>query len=400
MPSISMMKFFRIATALSIVSVAGLGSAPLLQGQSPDIENAFRQGAEALKQGRPADAEAAFRTAIRLDPNLAEAHLDLGLVYGREGKLQDAIDSLHRALRLNPKLHSANMFAGIFEYQSGQIDASVDSLKKELAGDPRNGECLSWLGIVELAAGHPELATGPLDAAAEISPSDLSILEYRGRAHSQVAQASYARMAQLNPDAWQVHKVRAELFLSENRDRDAIAEYEAALENQQRNPDIYEGLGDAYRHLNELESARKAYAKELEIAPSNPIAMYNLGSTDIDLGDSAAGIPLLLEMLKVYHDVPVAEFYLGRGLAESGKDAEAAEHLKKSAAGDSKGEVGRRSYYELVRVYRKLHKPEDADKALAAYNSLRAADDKKNADKLADWRKLNGTVPAASSTNP
>ena len=155
-------------------------------------------------------------------------------------------------------------------------------------------------------------------------------------------------------------------FTPESRDRDAIAEYEDALKNQQRNPDIYEGLGDAYRHLNEMESARKAYAKELEIAPSNPIAMYNLGSTAIDLGDAAAGVPLLQEMLKVYHDVPVAEFYLGRGLAESGKDAEAAEHLTKSAVGDAKGEVARRSYYELVRVYRKLHKPEEAEKALAA----------------------------------
>jgi tetratricopeptide (TPR) repeat protein len=128
--------------------------------------------------------------------------------------------------------------------------------------------------------------------------------------------------------------------------------------------------------------------------------MYNVGSTAIDLGDSAAGVPLLVEMLKSYRSVPVAEYYLGRGLAESGKENEAVEHLKKSAEDDPKGEVGKRSYYELARIYRRLQKPAEAQKALALYNGLREQDDKRKADKLADWRKLNGSAPVSQATNP
>jgi tetratricopeptide (TPR) repeat protein len=367
-----------------------IGTVAML-AQSPDVQLAFQHGAAALHEGRNADAEREFRAAILLDPKLPEAYLDLGLVLGREGKMTDAVAALQKALQLNPRLESAHMFLGIFQYQMGQSDAAIVSLQQELALNAKNGEALSWLGITELAAGRPERAVAPLDSAFELSPDDLNLLEYRARAHSQVAQASYARMAKLDPDAWQVHKVRAELFAADNKDREAIVEYESALARESRNPDLYEGLGDAFRHLNELELAQKAYQQELSLSPQNPIALYNLGSTDIDRGDYAAGIPLLRAMLEVYHYSPKAEYYLGRGLAEGGQYAEAATMLERSSQGDASGEVGKRSYYELARLYRKMHKPEEAQRALAAYDRLRERDERQKADDLSDWRKLNGS---------
>ncbi len=382
-----------ITKKLSVAWTCGvwLLTATTGRAQSSEVQLAFQHGAAALHEGRNADAEREFRAAIRLDPTLPEAYLDLGLVLGREGKMKDAIETIQKALQLNSRLDSAHMFLGIFQYQSGQSPAAIESLHQEITLNPKNGEALSWLGIAELAAGRPELAVGPLDAAFDLSPNDLNLLEYRGRAHSQVAQASYARMAKLDPDAWQVHKVRAELFMADNKDREAIAEYQAALVRESRNPDLYEGLGDAYRHLNELEQAQKAYTQELALSPQNPIAMYNLGSTDIDRGEYAAGIPLLKDMLRAYQGSPKAEYYLGRGLVESGQDAEAATMLERSSQGDADGEVGKRSFYELARLYRKMHKPEEAQKALAAYNRLRERDEKQKTDTLNDWRKLNGS---------
>ena len=367
-----------------------------LQAQSDEVRLAFEHGAAALRAGRSAEAEREFRNAVRLDPTLAEAQLDLGLVLGREGKSAEAIDALQQALALNPHLESGHMFLGVFMYQSGRNAEAVSQLQQELALQPKNGEALSWLGIVELASGHPELATGPFDAALALSPEDLTLLEYRGRAHSQVAAESYSRMARVDPDSWQVHKVRAELLTSEGRDREAVAEFQAALNREQNSPDVYEGLGDAYRRLNELESAQKAYTQELALAPRNPIAMYNLGSTDIDRGDYAAGIPLLKAMLKDYASSPTAEYYLGRGLAESNQDAEAVSLLEKTAQSDPKGELGKRSYYELSRLYRKMHRPEDAARTLASYHRLRETEDARNSGQVTDWRKLNTTSPVIS----
>ena len=377
--------------------------APLLPAQSQDVQSAFARGAAALHSGHNAEAEAEFRRAIQLAPNLPEAHLDLGLVLGREGKQADAVDAIDAALKLDPNLPSANMFRGIFLYQMGHFDQAVDALRREVDLNSKNVDALTWLGIVELAAGHPELAVGPLDSAVALNPDDLNLLEYRGRAHSLVARDSYAKMAQINPNAWQVHKVRAELFVDDNRDRDAITEYNAAIALEPKNPDLYEGAGDAYRRLNDLDSAQKAYAKELELSPNNPIAMYDLGSTDVERGDYAAGVPLLKAMLSVYQDSPVAEYYLGRGLAQQGQNDEAAKWLTKSAHDGNGGEVSKRSYYELARLYRKQQKLAESQAALAEYNRLRAKDEKQSAAQLADWRKLNApqaVEPAEPSQKP
>ena len=69
-----------------------------------------------------------------------------------------------------------------------------------------------WQGVVELQDGHPEKATEPFDRAAELAPNDLNILEYRGKAHSQVAFASYARMAVIDPTSWHVHRVQGQMY--------------------------------------------------------------------------------------------------------------------------------------------------------------------------------------------
>ncbi len=371
---------------------------PTLFAQSPQVQEAFQRGALAMHNGRSADAEKAFRDAVRLAPELADAHLDLGLVLGREGKQEEAVRSLGRAVELDPKLPSAHMFLGVFLYQANRQDEAISALKQELALDPKNGEALTWMGIVQLAAGHPELAVDPLDRAAEVTPNDLNLLEYRGKAHSLVAQASYARMARIDPNSWQVHKVQAELYADEGKHTDAVKEYEAAIQREARNPDLYEGLGDQYRQMNELDRAQQAYAKELELSPQNPIAMYNLGSTDIDRGDQAAGVPLLEAMLEKYSGAPVAEFYLGRGLAEQGKEAEAASRLERSAKSDPESEIAKRSFYELARLYRKMQRPADAERALREYNRLREAQDKKNAQTVQDWRKLN--APGPGETKP
>ncbi len=350
-----------------------------------------------MHNGRAADAEQAFREAVKLAPSMPDAHLDLGLALGREGKGEEAIASLKKALELDPKLPSAHMFLGIFEYQANRRSEAVDAIHQELALDPKNAEALTWLGIVELADGHPERAVEPLDRAAEISPNDLNVLEYRGRAHSQVARDSYAKMAQIEPNSWQVHKVRAELYAEEDKHADAVKEFELAIQQQGRDADLYEGLGDEYRKMNDLDRAQKAYAKELELSPQNPIAMYNLGSTDVDRGDHAAGVPLLEAMLERYRGAPVADYYLGRGLAGEGKDPEAAAHLERSAETAPDSEIAKRSFYELARLYRKMQRPADAEKALQQYNRLRETQDKQNAEKVQDWRKLSAATTGAET---
>ena len=54
-----------------------------------------------------------FDKAIELNPNLAEAYNNRGLVYGKLGNLQQAIKDFDKAIELNPKYAEAYCWRGI-----------------------------------------------------------------------------------------------------------------------------------------------------------------------------------------------------------------------------------------------------------------------------------------------
>lgn len=383
----------RSILALACVLAVAVGG----RGQDSAVKDAFREGANAMHNGNPGKAESAFRRAVKLAPSMAEAHLDLGLVLGREGKTSEAIASLRQALVLDNSLPSAHMFLGIFLYQDNHADEAERELQEELTHNPDSVESLTWLGTVDLSENNPDRAVVPLDRASLLAPDDLNILELRARAHGQVAKNTYARMAKLDPNSWHVHHVQAQLDADEGKHAEAITEEQAAIGLQPSNPDLYEELGDQYRATSQLEAAETAYRKGLALGPANPVAMYNLGSAEVERGESAQGVPLLQRALTSYPGSPVAEYYLGRGLADLGKDDDALVWLKKAADAGGPRDLTQRSWYELTRVYRKLHRPSDAQAALAHYNQLRVLKDKQGAQQVEDWKKLGQADPPTST---
>jgi tetratricopeptide (TPR) repeat protein len=63
-------------------------------------------------------AVAEYRLAIKIKPDLAWAHRNIGLIYWSQKKLDQALLELHEALAINPSLTDAlDVCAGIYEAQ-------------------------------------------------------------------------------------------------------------------------------------------------------------------------------------------------------------------------------------------------------------------------------------------
>lgn len=375
-----------------LLSVAAATSIP---AQSADLRATMERGAAAMRAGRLEDAENDFREAVRLAPTVADAQLDFGLILAREGKIDEAIAALKQSLKLNPQMPSAHQFLGILLYNQHRVAESRQELLAELELDPKNVETLTFLANVELGEGHSVEAAEWLDRAYTLAPANMDVLELRGKAHDQIAHDSYARMAQLEPNNWHVHRVQAQIYAEQDRHREAIAEYEAAVKLETHNPDLYENLGDEYRNVSQLDLALAAYRKELALAPANPIAMYNVGSVQVELGASAEGVPLLFRAAEQMQGSSRAEYYLGRGLLTLNRDAEAASWLEKAAADDPGGEIGKRSYFELARADRKLHRTAAAEAATAGYNRIRESQEKAGKQDVQRFKEANSTTPAS-----
>ena len=63
-------------------------------------------------QGKLEEAIASYRQALRLKPDYAEAHNNLGIVSEGQGKLEEAIASYRRRLRLKPDYAEASQQPG------------------------------------------------------------------------------------------------------------------------------------------------------------------------------------------------------------------------------------------------------------------------------------------------
>jgi len=369
------------------------GSAPC-QSASDQLQALFREGAEQMHAGNAVAAEAAFRRATELDPSFAPARLDLGLAQLKQGKLLEAIASIRKSLELDPSSPGAHLFLGIAEYQSNDAQSALVDLRQELKLDPKNVQALTWLGIVELNGDHPELASEPLDRAAELAPTDENVLDYRVQAHMAAAKQSYAALYKLDPASWRLHRLNAAIDAQAQDHKGAIEEYQLAIKLAPKEAELYEGMGWEYRKLGQADQAAKAFAEQLRLTPGNPIAMYNLGSAQVDSGQERAALPLLQEVVKIYNHPTGADYYLGRALAAEGKDDEAVLAFQRATTLD--GEMQRRSWYQLSQIYRHLGKTAEARAAALKYEQLKQAADEASAKEVEDWRKLNAASAAAS----
>ena len=125
---------------------------------------------------RDAAAES-FRKAIAIKPGLAWAHSNLGNILTAQGKLPAAIESYRNALAIDPNHVETWVNLANTLYAQDDVDAAVEGYRKALAIKPDHA--LAWLNI-----GAPLQAQGNLDAAIESFRKALSLRPDFAEAHS------------------------------------------------------------------------------------------------------------------------------------------------------------------------------------------------------------------------
>lgn len=339
-----------------------------------------------MRGGNLDAAAEGFAGVAQEAPSFAPAYLNLGLVREEQGRHQEAIASFRKALVLNPKLRGANLFLGIAQYRLNKLDEALPALRKETAAYPKDANAWMWLGVVELALGHAEEAADVLDKAAKLAPDDTDVLYHRGQAHLLVSRNSYERMFKEDPKSWRVHQVLGQVASEGEHYTDAIYEYLEAIKLAPAQPGLHEELGSVYRNANKMDEAAAAFQRELEIDPHNVLARYKLGVLVMEKGDGPRAKELIEAAVKEKPGLLHVDYNLGRAEKLLGNDAAAAARLEKAATTDTDPEIVQQTWYQLGLLYRRLHRPEDAQKALATFQKLKDASTEASQQSLAKFK--------------
>jgi tetratricopeptide (TPR) repeat protein len=371
----------RWAVGSIIALMSAASAAPAAARQAPaETATLFEQGERALAGGRYAEAQRSYERLRTLEPERAEVHARLGLIYFQLGKFADAIPVLRRALALKPGLPNLDALLAMSLSEIGRHQEALAGLEQAFR-QPAGDRALRRLVGLHLQRTYTDLDRDgdAVAVALEMSrsyPDDPEVLYHTGRLFGNYAYLQTTRLARVAPDSTWLHQAAGEANESQGLLDQAIAEYRQVLAKAPKRPGLHFRIGRALLtraaqgngDVAAEGEAAEAFEQELRIDPTNANAAYELGEMQRKSGRLDAAIPYFERAVAAYPDFEEALVGLGRALVAAGRATEALPHLRKAAAVNPRNEV---AFYQLAQAHRALGQRAEQQAALVAFTRLR-----------------------------
>jgi tetratricopeptide (TPR) repeat protein len=243
------------------------------------------------------EAKGEFSRAIGLDPKMAPAHLNLGLVL-MDSDPGGAAEAFRRAADLQPTESRPRYLAGLALEHAGTFTEAIEQYRAALVISPKDYECHFALGRALLrtndASGAEEQFREAIAARGDSAPARL------GLANALLAQKKYeagtdalAEYLKLNPGDRAEHFERALALMEIDRYDDALAELDRAETGSAPTADGLKMRGDIYLHLEKWKEASDTLAQAIRQTPQDQQLLEWLGHVEIELHDYPTAISLL-----------------------------------------------------------------------------------------------------------
>lgn len=253
----------------------------------------------------------AFRAAIRLAPDLVEAHLDLGRALARRGQPDAAAASFRAALHLRPDDAEPHCRLGHALIRAGDPAAAIAPLTRALTLRPDYPEAHHSLGAALLRQGKPLEAATHLREAVRLRPDHVgahldlgNALREQGRLEE--ALACYRRAVLLGPDHAEAHNNLGMALSDLGRPDEAEAHLRQALRLRPNYPRAAYNLGLLLWTRGHPEEAEACYRQAVRLDPGYARAYLNLGNTLKDQGQLDEAIAAYRTAIELEPDNPGA----------------------------------------------------------------------------------------------
>lgn len=272
------------AFAAEDYALAAAHCAALVKVVPDAFEGWFNLGVALEKAGRP-DAAKAYAEALRLRPNDAELHINLGVACQESGDKEKAKECYRRALELDPDSATALWnLALVLEQEHSFADAEklYTHLLEQTPDAPHAEDSRFRLGCLRLDLGDFRGAAEAFEACLWKRKDWAEALLNTGIANWKLgevdaAQDAFQRCLAAQPRSTEALRALAAMALERGRIDEAMDLHSKLIEAGERSPEILYNAGLLRQKSGQQEQAVHLYREALTVAPDFAEALLNLG---------------------------------------------------------------------------------------------------------------------------
>ncbi|HEV2578955.1 MAG TPA: tetratricopeptide repeat protein [Acidobacteriaceae bacterium] len=331
-----------------------------------------------LRDKRPDLAIPEFSAVLEADPQNLDAQANLGVLLFFAGKPDEAEPHLRAALTIDPTLAKLRMLLGTSEHRQGHLEDARHDLVAALPQitDPKVRQ-QAGLEIIEI-----DTALNDLPAAADVAaqmkkdfPQDPEVLFAAWSVYSDLADEAVLDLSIAAPHSAQMHQAMAHVLIRERDNKAAVENLREALKINPALPGAHYELAELLRLSTvpaDKAEAAEQYKLAIQYQPNDAASLTRLGDIAGETEDHTTAIARYKQALAAQPNYTDAEVGLAYELSETGHSDEAVPLLQQAINNDPMSML---AHFRLSVVYRRLHRPDDAKRELAQYQSLKTMKD-------------------------
>nr|CBH36972.1 hypothetical protein BSM_04490 [uncultured archaeon] len=264
-----------------------------------DAKSLFYLGNAFCRDKNYENGEKSYKESLRISPEVAEVHNNLGILLNNMGRKEDAEKEWREAIRINSDSAEAHNNLGNSLYDLGRKEDAVEEYREAIRIKPHFAEAHYNLG---------------------------NLLNNMGRKEDAVEE--YREAIRIKPDYAEAHNNLGVLLNNVGRKEDAAEEYREAIRINHDFAEAHINLGNLLKDMGRKEDAEKEYREAIRINHDFTEAHINLGVLLNNVGRKEAAKREYREAIRIKPDDAEAHANLGILLSKTGKKEEAKDALE------------------------------------------------------------------------
>ena len=265
----------------------------------------------------------------------------------------------------------ARLFLALTRAATGECEAVIPDLKRAISSDDEGRLAGLALAQCHMAAKRFVEAAPIVTQLESAFPNDPDVLFVSADYHMKAWNDAIYRMYQKAPASYRVDQLSAQVFETQGKYTEAIAEYRKAIEKNPKAIDLHYRLGRALLQESHepaaLDQARKEFEAELALNPSDAVAEYQIAQilvTEQKKADAATHFERAAELRP---DFPEALIAVAKLRSDAKRYPEAVALLERAVKLQPRNES---AHYNLMLAYRNAGRAEDAQREKAELDKL------------------------------